>query len=361
MTSTRIRLALLLQDLEFGGTQRYAINLLKHLDRTRFDPELWVLRGGDDMVPLAEATGTKIVRFTEGPYPGPTAVYRLLLHLVSSRPQILYTLTVVPNIWGRIFGTLTRVPVVIASLRNRVAGQYDRWLWRLCDRMVVNAESLRDLLAKDFAVDRNRIDVIPNGVDTDYFTPDLPQRSTHPSLIYVGRLVEQKDPLTLLKAFRLVVDDLPQARLVMVGNGDLRPAIDEFVRSHSLGSRVQVLNGTKDIRRYLQKSWAFVLPSVFEGSPNVVIEAMACGLPIVSTRVDGVPELVRDYETGFMVEPQNAEALAEAMIKVLSDDEKCRAMGSRAREKAAAEFSIETMARMTEQVFLDAAKRARIG
>ncbi len=361
MANTRIRLALLLQDLEFGGTQRYAINLLKHLDKNRFDPELWVLRGGDDMVSLAKATGTRIVRFSEGLSTGPLSIYRLLLELLRSRPQILYTLTVVPNVWGRIFGTVTRVPVVIASLRNRIAKQGDKWLWRLGDCMVVNAESLKSLLAEDFGVAPNRIEVIPNGVDTGYFAPDLSKRSMHPSLIYVGRLVEQKDPLTLLKAFREVVERLPDAKLVMLGNGHLRPVIDEYLQTHSLESCVQVCNGTDDIRPYLQKAWAFVLPSVFEGSPNVVIEAMAAGLPIVSTKVDGVPELIKDFETGFMVEPRQPEALAQAIVNVLSDDEKCREMGAAAREKALREFSMERMARLTEQVFLDAAQRAGIG
>ncbi|MFH1118042.1 MAG: glycosyltransferase family 4 protein [Pseudomonadota bacterium] len=361
MTSKRIHLALLLQDLEFGGTQRYAINLLKHLDRDRFDPELWVLRGGNDMVLLAESTGTRIVRFSEELSMGPKAVCRLLGHLLRSRPQILYTLTVVPNIWGRVFGSAVRVPVVVGSLRNRVARQFDRWLWRLNDCMIVNAESLKQLLAEDFAVAPDRVEVIPNGVDTEYFVPDPSRRSKHPSLIYVGRLVEQKDPFTLLKAFRLVVQEIPSATLVMLGNGHLRTEIDEFLRTDSLESSVRVCNGTDDIRPYLREAWAFVLPSVFEGSPNVVMEAMAGGLPIVSTRVDGVPELIEDYETGFMVEPRNPEALAEAVIKVLSDGEKCREMGLNAREKVIREYSIEGMARRTERVFLDAAKRAGIG
>jgi len=194
MKNTRIRLALLLQDLEFGGTQRYAINLLKHLDRDRFDPELWVLRGGNDMVSLAEATGTRIVRFSDDLFTGPQSIYRLLVEILRSRPQILYTLTVNPNVWGRILGVATRVPVVIGSLRNRVARQGDKWLWRLSDRMVVNAESLKDLLAEDFSVDPNRIEVIPNGVDTDYFAPDYSRRSAHPSLIYRGTSCRTERP-----------------------------------------------------------------------------------------------------------------------------------------------------------------------
>lgn len=359
MSSRRIRLTLLLQDLEFGGTQRYAVNLLKHVNRDLFDPELWVLRGGDDMVPHAEAAGVRIVRFSERLSMGPAPVWRLLMQLIRSRPEILYTLTVNPNIWGRLFGALTRVPVIIASLRNRVARQYDRWLWPLSERIVVNAESLKDLLAKDFSVDPARVDVIPNGVDTHYFCPDLAQRDARPSLIYVGRLVEQKDPFTLLKGFQSVKQKLPDAGLVMVGNGHLRPAIDDFVRSNSLESNVTVLNGTDDIRSLLRRAWGFVLPSLYEGSPNVVIEAMACGLPVVSTKVDGVPELIVDRESGFMVAPQDEEALADAMTKMLSDDEASREMGIRAREKVVQDFSMERMTRLTEEVFLQAVERVR--
>jgi glycosyltransferase involved in cell wall biosynthesis len=357
MTNKPIRIALLLQDLEFGGTQRYAINLVKHLNRDIFEPELWVLRGGDDMVPLVEATGTRIVRFSDELRMSPQCVLRFLRKLVKSRPQILYTLTVNPNIWGRLCGAVTRVPVVIASLRNRVAKQGDRWLWPLCDRMVVNAESLRELLAQDFSVDPNRVDVVPNGVDTDYFTPDFDQRSPNPSFIYVGRLVEQKDPFTLLNAFKMVVETIPNATLVMLGNGHLRPAIDRFIQSNALEDRVKVVEGVTDIRPLVQHAWAFVLSSLYEGSPNVVIEAMACGLAIISTKVDGVPELVTDHESGFMVEPQKPQVLAEAMIRVVSDDDTCRKMGQKARDKVANEFSMERMTRLTEQIFLDAVSR----
>ena len=267
--------------------------------------------------------------------------------------------TVVPNVWGRIFGAATRVPVVIGSLRNRVARQYDNWLWHLNRCMVVNAESLKDLLAQDFAVDPNRVEVVPNGVDTGYFSPDLSHRDARPSLIYVGRLVEQKDPLTLLKAFQSVVKRMPDAGLIMVGNGHLRPQIDDFVRSNELESSVTVLNGTEDIRSHFREAWGFVLPSLFEGSPNVVLEAMACGLPIVSTRVDGVPELVTDGETGFLVEPKDPDSLAQAMIKLLSNDETCREMGKKARETVMREFSMEKMTRRTERIFLDAMEKAR--
>ena len=92
-----IRVAVLLQDLEFGGCQRYAVNLLKHIDRELFEPELWVLRNGDDMMPMAQETGTPVVQFSEASWVDPRSLINLLRALIRSRPTILYTLTVVPN------------------------------------------------------------------------------------------------------------------------------------------------------------------------------------------------------------------------------------------------------------------------
>ncbi len=131
MGGKQVKLAVLLQDLEFGGTQRYAVNLLKHLDRGLFEPELWVLRGGDDMLPLARATGSEIVRFSQASWVDAKALAGLFLRLTRSTPDVLYTLTVVPNIWGRLFGCIARVPAIVTSLRNGIARQHERWLWRL--------------------------------------------------------------------------------------------------------------------------------------------------------------------------------------------------------------------------------------
>ncbi len=353
MRPGRIKLAVLVQDLEFGGTQRYALNLLTHINREVFAPELWVLRGGTDMMEMAEKAGITVVHLTSHPWVGPHALAKLWARLRHTRPDVLYTLTVIPNTWGRFLGHLSGVPVIVSSFRNRIAPQFETWLSRWSTRIVCNAASLKRMIIKDFSVDPQRITVIPNGVDTDFFCPDRDRIAHEPTIVSVGRLVPQKAPLTLLDAFRLARSEVPEARLVMVGNGPLKVEVEDFIRSRSLASNVTLLPGTPDVRSHLRRARVFALASLFEGSPNVMIEAMASGLPIVATRVDGIPELVTHGLSGLLVEPENPPALAEALTSLMLNEKRCREMGIQARQKVLADHSLTEMVRETEKVFLE--------
>lgn len=347
------KLILVLQDLEFGGTQRYAINLLQHLDRDLFLPELWVLRGGMDMVPLAEQTGVKVKWFSKSSWVTPLALYRFFRYLASNRPTCLYSLTVVPNIWARIFGSLLRIPVIISSYRNLYANQYERVLWPLSTHIICNAEAIRQKLTRQYKVNERRITVVPNGVDIDYFVPDYEQQSSRPTIIYVGRLVNQKDPLTLLGAFRIVHKKIPEVRLLIIGNGILRVRLERFVKQHSLQKSVSLLPGTVDIKEYLQRSSIFLMSSRYEGSPNILIEAMACGLPVIATRTSGIPELIEHGINGYLVSPGDWESMARLTIRLLHNNRLWENMGTQARSSIVDGHNLKKCVRLTEKVLLD--------
>jgi len=349
-----ITIALLLQDLEFGGTQQYAIRLLERLNRATFLPELWVLRGGNDMASQAAGAGINVVWFSKAKTVTPLALARLAWRLLRSRPQILYTLTVVPNIWGRLFGALARVPVIVSGYRSLLPKQWERLLWHLSDKIICNAEALKEIMIRRFAVAPDRIAVIPNAVDTDRFRPELDAKDLQPTVVFVGRLVAEKDPLNLLEAFRLVAQRLPQARFEIVGNGPFKAEMEVRLRAWSLESRIKLLPAAADIRPALRKAWVFALSSASEASPNVIIEAMAMGLPVVATRVGGIPELVVDDSTGLLVEPRDPTNLAEAIIALLTDEARRRSMGEKGRERILARHSIQNMVGQTEHVLLEA-------
>jgi glycosyltransferase involved in cell wall biosynthesis len=203
-----------------------------------------------------------------------------------------------------------------------------------------------------FFYDPDRIVAIPNAVDTDFFTPAPEKRAPEPTVLYVGRLVQGKDPATLLQSFKIVTRNLPNARLEIVGNGPLRAKLDAIIRSMSLESAVRLIPGSVDIRPYLEKAWLFAMSSIREGSPNVIIEAMATGLPVVATRVGGIPELVEDGRTGKIVEPGNIKGLADALTDLLKNEKRRHEMGLRARKRVLDRHSPKKMARQTEQVFL---------
>ncbi len=354
-----IKLTILLQDLEFGGSQRYAVNLLKHLDRRLFAPELWVLRGGTDMVHLAMEANTKIVWLSKASWVPPRVLIHLFFRLVRHRPDILYTITVAPNIWGRLFKKIIRIPIIVTSYRNQNPLQYETWLCRLSNRIICNANMLKKEILAAFSIHPDRVAVVPNAVDTDYFVPANGLKAPEPTVLYVGRLVKGKDPETLIQAFKIVTKELPHARLQMVGNGPLKKKLTRLIRSLSLESAVRLIPGSGDTRPYLKKAWVFAMSSIREGSPNVILEAMASGLPVVATSAGGISELVVQDRTGAVVAQRDPQGLARALIDILRHEPKRHAMEFEARQRVLAEYTMEKMVRQTEKVLMDAVREVK--
>jgi glycosyltransferase involved in cell wall biosynthesis/acetyl esterase/lipase len=346
MRPPRIRLVVLLEDLEFGGTQRYAMHLLQRLDRNWFAPEVWVLRGGDDLLPPMQAAGVKVVYLSRGRYVGPRALANLTMHLRHHRPDILYTLTALPNIWGRLLAGLMRIPVV-SGYRSLMPNQHERLLSRFSARIIANAEAVKERMAGRLGIAPDQVTVIPNGVDTGVFTPDAACRSAMPLVVCVARMVGEKDIPTLLEAFRIAGTQVPAAEFAIIGNGPLALAPQAGVR---------FLPATDDIRALLRRAWVFALASRSEASPNVVLEAMACGLPVVATRVGGIPELVVEEKTGLLAPVGDPAALAAALVRLLKDDVTRKSMGDAGRQRALRDFPVTRMVTRTEQVLREVAQ-----
>ncbi len=351
---TPLKTVLLLQDLEFGGTQRYATHLLKHLNRDLFDLELWVLRGGEDMLPIAEECDVRVSYFCLDSWVTPQALYRLFWKLRSERPDIIYTLTAVPNIWGRLFSYIVGVPVIVSSWRGRKEQQFESLLWHASNRVVCNAQALKEFVMKRHSVAEERAEVVPNGVDTDFFTPDESLRADAPTILYLGRMVRIKDPMTALKAFRILSQRIPEARMLMIGNGYLQSYLKAYADEHGISDRVTVRPGTTDVRPYLRKAWMLALSSVSEGLPNVILEAMSCGLPVVATDVGGNPEVVTEGVTGFLAPASDPEKMADAMEKIIRNERLRLSMAQKARETAVNNYSIEAITSLTEKALINA-------
>jgi len=349
-----LRLAVLLQDLEFGGTQRYALQLLRGLDRTLFTPELWVLNTGEDLLDEALATGVPLVRISRRPPGSPLALPPLFTRIARSRPDVLYTLTVVPNIWGRMFGRALGVPVIVAGFRTLRPKQWEPLLWRCTNRLICNAEMLRTRAVQELGVPPERVAVVPNCVDTERFRPAKPHPEGPPRLVSVSRLVDDKDPMNLVEAFALVLREVPKARLTLVGDGPLRPQVEARLAALGLGHAVDIITGCGEVRPHLAQADVFALASRREGSPNAILEAMASGLPVVASRTGGIPDLVEHERTGFLTEPANPVGLSKALARLLTDRELCTSLGAAGRDKAVRAHSPEAMLRATEAVLLAA-------
>jgi glycosyltransferase involved in cell wall biosynthesis len=349
------RVVFLLQDLFFGGTQRHTLELARGLNPARFQAEIWVLRSGDDFAPLARSWNLSIKWLGRTPFVGPHSLVRLAWNLKKRPVDLLVLLTGVPNIWGRLLGRLTGVPLIIGNWRGTGCPDrnFEQWLWPLADHFSCNARALKKMMMDRFSIPDDRITVIHNGVDLDGFRPaTAPPPSDPPVVLCIARLVPEKDHETLIAAFSRVAARHPAAELWLVGDGPRRKAIGGLANRLLPPRRLRLLPGRSDIAPLLQRSSLFVLSSVQEGLPNVVLEAMAAGLPVVATDVGGLSELVEHGETGWLVAPKDVPALADAISHLLADDAERTAFGQAGRKRVEQRFSLAAMVQQHEEMYL---------
>jgi glycosyltransferase involved in cell wall biosynthesis len=357
-TCERARVVLLLQDLKFGGTQRQAIELAKNLDPVRFQVEIWLMASGDDLVPLAESSKVAVSWLSRKSLVGPESLLNLWRRLKAGQADLLVLMTVVPNIWGRALGRLAGVPAIVGTCRGGGSPrrQHERWLSSWADHHLCNSFELRDRLIREYGIPEHQITALPNGVDADYFCPPGATGSSspprpHPVVLSVARLVPDKDHETLIRAFELVAAQCPDVRLRMVGDGPGREALRQLIDRGPFADRISLSPGRMDLRPLMGQSDIFVLSSHREGLPNVVLEAMASGLPVVATNVGGLPEVVKHGETGWLAPRGDASAMAAAIGHLLCDEGSRIAFGQWGRKRAREEYAIARMVRGHEEVF----------
>ncbi len=216
--------------------------------------------------------------------------------------------------------------------------------------IVINTEMYRDLLK--LGISEDHIHLIYNFIDDELFNLTGPKSNDFPSLVFCGRFVEAKRLDILIEAFKIVQKKIPNARLILVGDGAERSKVNNIVESLHLSQYVEITGYVKNsqISDYLSKASIFVSSSSFEGTPNTLLEAMAAGLPIVATKVGGIPDIITDGENGLLVQPCDVDALAEAIILLLSDKVSAKKLGSNARKKASA-FEIKEVMRKYIELF----------
>jgi glycosyltransferase involved in cell wall biosynthesis len=201
------------------------------------------------------------------------------------------------------------------------------------DRLVAVSESVLNHAIKDLGVQASKITFIPNGVDLGLYSPsDQPPK--YPVITYIGRLIQNKGPQFLVQAVPIILKAHPEAHINIVGEGPLRNKLMQDVVSQGLEGRVQFLGTVVDVLPILRATTIFVRPSLTEGMSLAVLEAMACGLPIVASNIEGNAELVEDGKTGYLVSPGNPGALAERINCMLADQRASIILGQNARAYA---------------------------
>jgi len=252
---------------------------------------------------------------------------------------------------------LAGVELVLASIRDTgdhltpFQRRLQRWACAGCDHVLVHAHAVLLALAEQ-GYDERRISVIPNGIDLARFPPRAP--ADDPIVAVFSRLNRLKGIEYFLDAAARLLARFPHARFWIVGDS-ITPAYREELAARaealSLRERTAFLGFRDDVPALLRQVSVSVLPSLSEGLSNVVLEAMAAGVPVVATAVGGTPELIRHGETGLLVPPRDAAALSAAIGSLLEDPARANALGAAARREAAQRFSLQAMVRETERLY----------
>jgi glycosyltransferase involved in cell wall biosynthesis len=365
---SKIKVLHLITELSIGGAQSALYRLLENFGDASFVHSVACFYNADGAAAgQIRALDTPVFDLRMNNKFRLDALGRLLQLLRREEPDILHTWMFHANLSGRILGRLASVPIIISS--ERTMGQESRiryWLNRrsisLIDQVVCVSQSVADFSVERVGLPRDKIVVIPNGVDPARYSNLPAKEQARKSLnlpmdsviiAAIGRPRPVKGYQHLLRAFTQLSKSFPETKLLFVGNGPERP--DLMVMAKSLGVKPHVIfcDDTIRIANVLASVDMLAIPSLFEGMPNVALEAMAAELPVVATAVGGTPEVVIDGKTGLLVPPKNAEAITSAITRLLENPQLRKEMGRAGRRRVESEFSIHDSARKVKRLYLN--------
>jgi glycosyltransferase involved in cell wall biosynthesis len=356
-----------------GGAEEHMLTLLRQLDRKYFRLHL--------VCPLECAEKLKAdvpgdVRFIplllQKPFELLTAS-RFARILNENRIGILHSHLFGASLAASPIGWMCRVPVIMetphvreAWRRGLIKGHYmvDRIVCRFVDHCIAVSEANAHYLIEEKGLPPSKVQVIHNGCDLQKFSPELLARrglklslgfgNDDPVLLALGRLEPQKGHRFLLEAYAQVLREFPRARLVCVGEGALRQALEQQSQQLRIQDSVRFVGLQSNVAEWLAMADISVLPSLFEGLPLVAIESLAAQRPMVATAVDGTPEVVVNEKTGLTVPPGNAPELATAILRLLRQPELGHRLARAGRQWVLEHFSQEQQIQKTQELYLRA-------
>ena len=363
-----VKILLITHDLNIGGLQRVVTDIALNLAPTRYAVGVLALReGGPFEKDLLEA-GIPVYKLpvSQGRVDY-FAFWKIRQLIVKLAPDIIHTHNTQPFIEGTLAAMLAGRPVVVHTDHGRQFPDKRRYMWMewLASKAVAGIISVSNdnkaSLVKHEHISADKISVIPNGIDNKKYQPKVNGRlkraalglepDAWPVLGWCGRMSPEKGLSVLLRSLPDVVRQYPRVRLLLMGDGTLRKELEDQAEQEGVASHVRFLGARADVPEVLQLLDLFVLPSLREGLPLVLLEAMAAGIPIVATDVGGNHQAVTDGVTGYLVPSENPAALARAINQLLDDDTTRRRFSSEAQRRFAEQFTISRMVERYDEVY----------
>jgi len=365
-----------------GGTRKHLVSLLQEIDRGKFDVQVAAPEVRHDNVKdtnftnAVKALGIPIhfIDMCRGINPPADLISLIKLYVLIRQEKytLVHTHSSKAGFLGRIAAKLNGVPTIYtphgfyfldagSPLKRNIFLWLEKFAGLFTDKLIAVSHGERETTLKNNIVGEDCCVVIPNAIDPVSFTPDPIARErmraelgfTNKTLIIgtVSRYISQKDPFTLVRTAKLVLDVLPGTRFVWCGEGEMREATEAFARDLGVHNAFSFLGFRQDVKDIMNTFDIFLLSSIFEGLPYTLLEAMALGIPIVATDVVGSRDVIINGENGILVPSKSPTQLAEALIDLLNDPEKRQKMGDKGKSLLHEQYSLKKMVFDTEAVY----------
>lgn len=352
----KIKIVHIIPTLHLGGAERIMIDLVRYGNKDAFDFSVITLVDGGPFVDTLRSLGIPYYPLTKSTEIGLGMFVELTSLLNRLEPDIVHTHLFGGHLWGQVASMLNRVPLVVASEQNtdvdigELKHRIKQVLSYSADLVVAASSAIRDFLVKKEHVSADKIVVVRNAVEIErYLNLPPPKFEEKLRLLAIGRLEEQKGHDILLEALSQL-QQLP-CELTVVGEGSLLEDLVDRATLLHLNDRVHFVGTILDVAPLIAKHDVIVMPSRWEGIGLVVMEGMAAARPVVASRVGGIPELIEHGQTGLLVPPDDASALADALRWVWENPSAARALGAAARESARANFDVRKMVAEYERFY----------
>lgn len=351
---------------EFGGAEQHILNLAAGLKFTEINLKLCCLYA-EPFYTIARQAGVAAWRLPMQGKFDVGIIKRLAKLIADQQVDVVHTHGVRANLVGRLAARLAHRPVITtvhSCLRNDYPQPLTRWVYTVIERgtatlthrFIAVSESLRDQLAGQ-GVPLPKISVVYNGIDFTHY--DLLQlvrdEAAVPTVGVIGRLHPVKGQQHFIQAATAVLADRPDTTFVVAGTGNQQARLEELATKLEIEDKVRFLGFVDDVPALLTSLDLVVIPSLAEGFGLIAAEALALEVPVVATRVGGLPEVVQDHATGLLVNPADEADLARGIVWMLNHPHEAKEMAQKGSHYVRQHFSSQGMAKHTKRLYMEVA------
>ncbi len=361
-----IKICYIIGQLIKGGAEGQIYQLVKGIDKEKFCPIVISLSQSGYWANEIRKLNIQVVELQRRKHKEFTRLFKLIKLLKTIKPDIVHTQMFIANSYGRVAAIFARVPIIIGHelslpLRGKDKNIYsvyiDKLLSLFSHGIICNSTMASNILIRKYYYNAKKVFTVHNGIVISDFlkgiSPNSHKKSAQKMIGIVARLAPVKNHLFFLDMAKIILDTVQKKdiKFLIVGDGPLRRDLEEYSKTLGIKNYVIFTGERNDIPELMQEMDIFVMTSIYEGIPNTIMEAMMAGLPVVSTDVGAISEIVDNGETGFVCPSHDINIFAKKVISLINDENESRRMGENGKKKILCEYGMEKMVKKIEDIY----------